>query len=246
MSDYNPDEQRLMFDGLDNCRELGGMPLANNKVFRRNLFLRSDTLSDLTEVQTEALIEYGVRVVIDLRSEAEIMHRGNPMQNRDGISFYPCSLFVGDPESEVDETMVFLRTHHLGDFYCMLLERLPNNIINILRILKDSNSLCLFHCAHGKDRTGVITAILYLLAGASREDIIHNYEVSYLYKYQYLSALEREKPDNMKHTMRSDRINMVIFLDYIDQKYGGDIKVFLREAGMTDQEINDLRNKCIE
>ncbi len=244
MSHYNPDTQRLYFDGLDNCRELGGMPLPNGKVFRKNIFLRSDSLSDLNNIQTNALVEYGVGCVIDLRSQIEIANYGNPMQHRDDVKFYPCSLFVGNPEASEDKTMVFLQTHHLGDFYCMLLEELPDRIINVLRILKDENTLCLFHCAHGKDRTGVIAAILYLLAGASREDIILNYEVSYKYKYDFLSNLEKDKPDNMKHTMRSDRINMEIFLDYIDLNYSGDIKNYLKLHGMNQNEIDELILKC--
>lgn len=244
MTQYNPDTQRLFFDGLDNCRELGGMPLSNGNIFKKNIFLRSDSLSDLNEAQVNSLVEYGVGCVIDLRSEAEIANYGNPMQHRSEVKFYPCSLFVGNPEAVEDKTMVFLQTHHLGDFYCMLLKELPDKVIQVLRILKNENTLCLFHCAHGKDRTGVIAAILYLLTGASREDIILNYEVSYKYKYDYLSNLEKDKPDNMKHTMRSDRINMEIFLNFIDSEYSGDIRNYLIANGMQQSEIDELIHKC--
>lgn len=246
MNTYNPDTQRIMFDGLDNCRDLGGMPLSDGHIFKKNLFLRSDSLSDLNDKQIDALIDYGVGSVIDLRSDAEIANYGNPMKERENVNFYPCSLFVGNPDSEEDETMVFLQTHYLGDFYCMLLEELPKNIVEVLRILKNSDSLCLFHCAHGKDRTGVIAAILYLIAGASRENIILNYKVSYEYKYEYLHNIEVTKPDNMKHTLRSDAINMEIFLDYIDRNFDGDITKFLIKNGMTQAEIDELKNKCIE
>ena len=46
MNTYSPDSQRLFFDGLLNCREMGGMPLANGKVFRDKVFMRSDISSD--------------------------------------------------------------------------------------------------------------------------------------------------------------------------------------------------------
>ncbi|MCQ2533425.1 MAG: tyrosine-protein phosphatase [Clostridia bacterium] len=246
MSNYNPDDQRIFFDGLDNSRDLGGMPLKDGHTFKRNVFLRTDSLSDLTTLQVDALINYGVKCVIDLRSDEEISNYGNPMINRPEVNFHPCSLFVGDPDSLENETMVFLKTHFLGDFYITLLQKLPHKIVEILRILKDEPAIGLFHCAHGKDRTGVIAAILYLIAGASREDIITNYKVSYEYKYDFLHALELTKPDDLKHTMRSDKINMEIFLDYIDRTYSGDIKNFLTQNGMSEEEIDELKNKCIE
>lgn len=246
MNTYNPDNQRILLDGLDNLRDLGGMPLKDGHTFKKNVFLRSDSLSELNKAQADAVVNYGVGSVIDLRSDEEIAHYGNPMKDRDDVKFYSRSLFVGDPDSPENETMVFLKTHYLGDFYCMLLQRLPHQIIDILRILKDEDSLCLFHCAHGKDRTGVIAAILYLIAGASRENIITNYKVSFEYKYDFLHALEITKPDNLKHAMRSDKINMEIFLDYIDKNYDGDIKNFLTSNGMSEEEITSLRNKCIE
>ena len=102
----------------------------------------------------------------------------------------------------------------------------------------------MFHCAHGKDRTGVITAILYLLAGATRENIILNYKVSYDYIRPKVDPRIAKAPDVMKHALRSDAYNMETFLDHIDKAYGGDITVYLRSAGMTDEEILALKAKC--
>ena len=162
----------------------------------------------------------------------------------EGIEFHSIPLFKGDPELKDDPTMEFLRTHHLGDFYVIVAEEFGQAAVSVLRILKDCRGTALFHCAHGKDRTGVISACLYLLAGASREDIIHNYEISYGYLEDFLAPLMAETEDDMKHTLRSDRINMEIFLKHIDDNYGGNIRNLLRSKGMTDLEIEQLTAKC--
>jgi protein-tyrosine phosphatase len=115
-----------------------------------------------------------------------------------------------------------------------------------MRYLLNSKGLTLFHCTHGKDRTGTITALLYLLAGASRENIILNYQVSYKYLEKYLERRMAKMPDDMKHLLRSDKLNMEIFLDYVDERWNGDITGFFRLNGMTDEEIDQLKAKCVE
>lgn len=242
---YNPDTQRLFFDDLLNCRDLGGMPLKDGGRFREKVLLRSGSPSLASSKAHDMLIEAGVTTVIDLRSTSEFMNYGNPFA-KDGVtSFYNIPLFVGDPDAEQDPTMDFLRTHPLGDFYVIMLNELGGNIIEVLRaIIRNKTGITLFHCAHGKDRTGVIAAILYLLAGASRENIILNYKVSYEYARDFLDPLIEQREDAMKHTLRSDAHNMEILLNYIDVEYGGDITVFLKKNGMTDVEINELRALC--
>jgi protein-tyrosine phosphatase len=112
--------------------------------------------------------------------------------------------------------------------------------------LLNADGLALFHCAHGKDRTGVITACLYLLAGADREDIVTNYKVSYNYLEDFLRPLIEQCDDDMKHTLRSDEINMRIFLKHLDDKWDGKIENFLICNGMSEDEIKSLYDKCVE
>ena len=244
MSTYDPGPQLLDFKGMINSRDLGGMPLSGKLSFLSRLFVRSGAPQTADPADLQDVLDYGVRTVIDLRSAAELKKFGNPFQNMEGIEFHSIPLFKGDPELKDDPTMEFLRTHHLGDFYVIVAEEFGQAAVSVLRILKDCRGTALFHCAHGKDRTGVISACLYLLAGASREDIIHNYEISYGYLEDFLAPLMAETEVDMKHTLRSDRINMEIFLKHIDDNYGGNIRNLLRSKGMTDLEIEQLTAKC--
>jgi len=247
MSTYNPDNQRLFFDDLINCRELGGMPLEDGRVFKSGIALRSGSPSLASDKAIELLRAHGVKTVIDLRSKAELTHYGNPFESDGSTHFFNIPLFVGDPDQEKDPTMVFLETHQMGDFYVMMLQELGKEIAQVMRVITNSDDgLVLFHCAHGKDRTGVIATLLYLLAGASRENIVLNYKVSYDYAKDFLDPLIEERVENMRHTLRSDAVNMKIFLDYMQDKYDMNCSKYLLENGMTNEEINKLKGRIIQ
>lgn len=241
MNNYNPDTQRLFFDDLINCRELGGMPGSDGAVFRKGILLRSGSPSLASAKAYEEMKEFGVKTVIDLRSKAEFEHYGNPFN--DGVThFYNIPLFVGDPDAANDPTMKYLETHTMGDFYIMMVRVLGPEIVEILRIiLKETDGYILFHCAHGKDRTGVVCAILYMLIGADPDDIVLNYKVSYEYAKHFLDPLIADRVDNMKHTLRSDAPNMVTLLNYFKEEYNLNIEQYLRDNGMKDEEIAQLK-----
>ena len=246
MSAYNPDSQLIDLP-LINCRELGGMPLRDGHVFRSGLFLRSGAPSELkTREEFEQVKAYGVKNVIDFRGVTELERCGNPFRDDPDTNFYSIPLFIGDPGDVNNDTMQFLRTHHLGDYYVIIMEQLGDKVAQVLRVLLNAEGLTLYHCAHGKDRTGVISAILYLIAGADREDIVTNYKVSYDYLEDFLKPLIDAAPDDMKHTLRSDEINIRIFLKYIDDKWDGKVENYLISNGMTESEIKALRDKCVE
>ena len=243
MGNYDINTQLRHYDGLLNARELGGMPVKDGKVFPKGVAIRADSPSDLTSEQCQKIIDAGITCVIDLRSEAEVKNYGNPFCKIEGFNYLNIPLFLGNPDNEDDPTINFLRTHVLGDFYVLILNKLGKRICKILNIIAENDGITMYHCAHGKDRTGMISAILYLLAGASRDDIIRNYECSYNFMRPILDPLIADADPNLKHIFGSQRENMVIFLDYIDKTYNGDISVYLKEQGMTDNELEKLKEK---
>lgn len=242
---YNPDAQRLFFDDLINCREIGGMPTQDGFTVNRGICIRSGSPSLASPDAARGLINYGTTRVIDLRSEAEASNSVNPFRDIDAVDYHNIPLFIGNPDSDDDPTMRFLRSNKLGDFYILLLEQLSDRLVTVLKLINSNDGITLFHCAHGKDRTGVVAAILYLICNVSRENIITNYKVSYEYARHFLEPLIAAKEDCMKHTLRSDAENMKILLDYFDSKYNGDINTFLISAGMSCDDINSLRSKLI-
>ena len=87
--------------------------------------------------------------------------------------------------------------------------------------------------------------LMFLLAGASRENIVKNYAISYEYLKDFLAPSIAKLPDNMKHILKSDAHNMETFLDYIDSKWNGDVANLLITNGLTESEITALKTKII-
>lgn len=246
MGNYNPDTQLIKELALINCRELGGMPLKDGNIFREGLFIRSGSPHYLKPDQIQEVKDYGIKTVVDLRGLEEIKQAGNPFIGDPDVCYYNVPLLNGNPNDTKDQTMQYLRTHILGDYYIIIAEEMGDLLVEIMRVLLNSKGTALFHCHHGKDRTGVVAAILYLISGASREDIITNYKVSYEYLKDFLAPFIRKMPEDLRHALRSDEENMIKFLDYLDEKWGGDVTKLLMANGLTSDEISQLKAKCIK
>ncbi|MBR4404023.1 MAG: tyrosine-protein phosphatase [Clostridiales bacterium] len=246
MSNYNPDTQLVKELAFVNCRDLGGMPLSGGKTFRKGIFLRSESPQWIPEEAIQQVKDYGVKTVIDLRGEEEIRQDGNPFIGDPDVEYHNVPLLNGNPNDTMDQTMEYLRTHILGDYYIIIAEEMGDRLVEIMRVLLNSDGLALFHCQHGKDRTGVVAAILYLIAGADREDIIRNYEVSAYYLRDLLAPIIRKMPPDLRHALNSDRENMIKFLDYLDNKWDGSAGNLLISKGLTQDELTRLKSKCIE
>lgn len=246
MSNYNPDTQLIKELPFVNCRDLGGMPLEGGKTFKEGLFLRSESPQWLTKEGIQKVKDYGVKTVLDLRGTEEIRQDGNPFIEDPDVSYHNIPLLNGNPNDTQDETMEYLRTHVLGDYYIIIAEEMGDRLAEIMRLLLNAEGITLFHCQHGKDRTGVVCATLYLICGASRDDIIRNYEVSALYLKDLLAPIIRKMPPDLRHALNSDRQNMIMFLDYLDRKWDGDVTKLLIANGLTTDEIEQLKAKCIK
>ena len=245
MGNYNPDTQLVKELALINCRELGGMPLKDGNIFREGLFIRSGSPHYLKPDQIQEVKDYGIKTVVDLRGLEEIKQAGNPFIGDPDVCYYNVPLLNGNPNDTKDQTMQYLRTHILGDYYIIIAEEMGDRLVQIMRVLLNADGLTLFHCQHGKDRTGVVAALLYLISGASRDDIIRNYEVSEYYLKDLLAPMIRKMPEDLRHALNSNRENMIKFLDYLDSKWDGDAGKLLMANGLTSDELNKLKSKCI-
>jgi protein-tyrosine phosphatase len=192
MNSYNPDTQLVKELALINCRELGGMPLAGGKTFRTGLFLRSGSPEWLSQEQYNKVKGYGVKTVIDLRATDELKGTGNPFEKDPDIKFYSIPLLNSDPNGPEDKTIEYIRTHTLGDYYVIIGEEMGERLAEIMRVLLNNDGLLLFHCAHGKDRTGVAAMLILLALGVSEEIAKADYLQSNVSRKQRIDRLMKQ------------------------------------------------------
>lgn len=238
---------RLILPTLYNARDLGGLRTAFGKrtAFRR--FVRSDEPSMLSDEDFEALLSYPIRTVIDLRSEEEANRRGTPFMNHPSILYKNISIFESDPESDNDPTVQVALRHTLGELYIFLLQTRKIQLAEVFRQIIDApEGAILFHCTHGKDRTGIIAALLLSLVQVLRQDIITNYSVTYEYIRTIVDPKIALMPSQTHHILKSDAENMAEFLDFLDSHYQGQSALYLMSIGFSESDIGILRSRILE
>lgn len=242
----NENEKRILLHGLHNARDLGGLVTESGQQTAFHRFVRSDEPSALTAKDVDALLAYPVRTVIDLRSEGEMLRRVNPFRNHPQIQFCHVSLFVSDPDETDDPNVQLAILHTLGELYIHLLKTRPNQFVEVFRCILDApQGAILFHCTHGKDRTGIIAALLLSLVRVRREDIVRNYSVTYEYIRSIVDPKMNSMAPEMQHILKSDAENMEHFLTYLDRYYDGSSYSYLKSIGLTDRELESLAKRIL-
>ena len=232
---------KINIPGLYNTRDLGGMLTSDGKKTVYHKLIRSDALDHLSPESIEKLLAYPVTAVIDLRSEPEALARPDSICGDPRVRYYNIPLLRIDADDINEKTIVNTIETSLGDLYIWMFEHSGPYFAEVLRtILKESSGTVLFHCAHGKDRTGLITAIFYLLCHVEEKDIIANYAISYTYVKDLVAPLIAATPEHVHHIYRSDASNMEKLLNYLREHYPGGIKEYLLSIGMTSGEIAEL------
>src|SRR4051794_1125211 len=163
----------LPIGGAGNLRDLGDLPAAAGRRTRRGLILRSDFLVNLgAEDERQLLREYGLRTVIDLRTAREIRRFPGPWGERE-VDLVRASLPL-DPAFHAQSRKEMI------ELYLSFLEPPGTAMTTAIETAIDpGRHPLLIHCAAGKDRTGVLAALLLDLAGVKREAIVADYVLTH-------------------------------------------------------------------
>jgi len=152
-------ERRIELDGCVNFRDLGGYPTEAGRRLRWRVLFRSDALHALSASDVAHLRdEIGMSDVVDLRSSFELGAEGRGLLESEPIDFHHTPLFDGDVRRA--ETAAAERLTTLAERYIGMLELASGPIARVVEILSSARGAAVFHCAAGKDRTGVISAVL--------------------------------------------------------------------------------------
>lgn len=192
----------LELEGVDNMRDLGGLPTTDGGPTVPGRVIRSDNLQDLSPNGVRQLVdEVGVTDVVDLRSVVEVAKEGDgPLVAESRVTIHHLTLYPEDsaesgiPAVERDlpwvrrrdvgerrETRVAAKPDHdafWSEHYLGYLAKRPDNVIAALRAIGISEGAVVVHCAAGKDRTGTIVGLALLLAGVTHEAVVADYAAS--------------------------------------------------------------------
>jgi protein-tyrosine phosphatase len=215
----------MRFEGLDNVRDVGGLPLRDGGSTRSGVLLRSAALHWATAADVRRLVEeFGLRLVLDLRTPREIDRDGPTPIAVAGVETVALN-FIGAsrelPETG-DDTDPLLR-NYLG-----YLDDQPANIVEAVRRLAAPDAgPALVHCAAGKDRTGVVVALALAVADVPHEEIVADYALTADVIDALVAKLaasptyaeDMEQRDVASHTPRAETMDRL--LTVLDERFGG-------------------------
>ena len=190
------DPRRLVsLDAVHNFRDLGGYPTADGRVTRWGMIYRADGLYRLTGTDLEEVRRRGVRTVIDLRTAREIDERGKfPVEQFD-VNFHHLPVMDSTWASE-DIAVERSAVDFLDWAYHDMLDNGAERFAHAITLLAEPGALpAVFHCAAGKDRTGVVAALLLTALGVPREVVLHDYELTTAAMVRMMEWARREEPD---------------------------------------------------
>lgn len=242
-----PYPSRLLLRKLYNARDLGGYAAQDGKVTAFGRFLRSDAPTSLHEKDLAYLLAYPVRTVIDLRSPDEFSHLPHALRDIAQIKYLNIpllgqNLVEGIAQARPGKTGQAIP---LADLYVYLLDQAKGLLGEVfLQMAYAQPGAILFHCAHGKDRTGLVAAILLLLAGVSDADIIANYEVSYTYLKPLFATFWHKIDEESKPYFNTDPQNMEITLRHFHANYRSATE-YLEQCGLSRQDIEILTGRLL-
>lgn len=243
-------ERHLAWDGCLNVRDLGGHPTEDGGETRFGAVVRADSIRQLSEEGWAQLTGYGVSRIVDLRMDAERAEDDPSEETPVEVLHLP--FFHEDDEvfREVDAASLSAPDYATAtrDVYLIFLEQFRENVAAAVKaVARAPEGAVVVHCAGGKDRTGLVTALLLKLAGVSDEDIAEDYALSEERLKprhdRWLAEAETEaERERLRRILVTPAESMLGVLHELERRYGS-VEGYLRAGGLTDEDIEHIRRR---
>ncbi len=233
----------LQIPGLFNVRDLGGYPTLDGALTRAGSLVRADDLARLGATGLKALEDYGIVTVLDLRWPEEAQRDPSPVpQGLPRVRFEHVSLLTHTE----DEWRLRSAEVPKEQWKCIVLERVQHELRRVLAVIAHAApGGLLFHCFAGKDRTGLIAALLLALADVEPQAIAADYAQSAAnLREEYLRRFGNSDPARVLEALRCPEEGAYNMLKFLDN--AGGVCPYLRGIGLTSAEITALRARLRE
>ncbi len=248
MSHHDPDNRKLHWPDCFNVRDMGGLPTESGNLTRFKALVRSDTPNRLNEDGIQALLDYGVRTIIDVRSAAEAEQYPSIFRESSVSKVTYLNLPLEKYYPHVGKLIKQAKTR--GEVYCIVLDHYPDCIAAVMNAIGSAaEGGILIHCHAGKDRTGTIIGLCLRLVGVPFDLIAADYAQSQIcLKPLYDELVQKVGGDEnigfwSKQTVTKEM--MTLMLNHIDLKYG-DTESYLKSAGLKDHELDKIKSRLLE
>lgn len=205
------------------------------------MIVRSDNISSLTTEGIQAMWEYGVQAIVDLRSEQEIAKRPSQFEPPD---FGPRYLHVPLIDDDFAEKLSNIPA--MADRYREMLDHRQDAIASVMTSIARVDGPVVFHCFAGKDRTGLVAALLLSLVGVDDQAIGADYaetDSRLAERYEeWIAAAAPERIDAVRDELRCPPEWMIGALEHVRTWWGGP-EAYLLAGGTDPADVVRLKVK---
>lgn len=244
-------QRELAWDGVLNARDLGGHRTEDGAETRYGSIVRADSIRRLTDAGWAALLEYGIRTVVDLRGDHE-MQEDAPAHVDVEVVHVPF-MEANDREFEEIQDEVEQAAQAAPDVaaatrdvYLIFLEHFKKNVAAGIRAVAQAPAGgVVVHCVGGKDRTGLLTAFLLHLAGVDVEQIAADYALSEKrlkprHEEWFAQAETEAELERLRRIAQTPAESIVGVFEELERRYGS-VEGYLRSGGLGDEDLARAR-----
>lgn len=235
MTDMYAEQTKSLLETTLNTRDLGVYRSAmTGKRMRPWRILRSDVQNYPSENDIRLLTERKICTIIDLRGEKEVQRRPSAFADREGFVYRNIPIEEGSGIPECVDAV--------SDSYIKIAE--SRRMADVFRAIAMAPDGVMINCTAGKDRTGVVSAILLGVCDVPDVEIIADYMYTKAYSTERFALIHKNFPEiDMRIVIPRERY-MAEFLARLRGKYG-DFSGYLAEIGVTSEEKNAIVAKLL-
>ncbi len=256
-----PHNRIVALDGPLNFRDVGGYKNDQGQSVKWNKIYRSDSLSSLSYKDKIKLVKLHVTVDCDLRSSYE--KNSSPDDLWAGVKYVDVPIYSNNPKENKSDNKLFRFFHHLPDLHDNFIGQIyQQTLLNThsqeefakvfaeLLILPEDQAL-VYHCSAGKDRTGMMSAMILMALGVSDDTIARDYLLT---NELYDFAVSRNLPSNDEISAMIAKMNVTQgegtailgITQTIRQGWGSFDSFFRKELGFSRSDLKQLRQMYLE
>jgi protein-tyrosine phosphatase len=242
--------------GVFNFRDLGGYETADGRTTRWRTLFRADGLDRLTADDVDVLRPFGLRTVLDLRMAHELEERGRFPVDAYPVAFHHVSVLDRTWDREQALATELPAADFLHERYTEMLAEAGDRYADAIRLLATPGALpAVFHCAAGKDRTGLLAMLLLGAVGVGHDDIVEDYALTSVTMEAFKAAAAARAPEGVDPAealaevpqlfWAADPLAMARVVADIEAAHGS-IRGYLRSLGVDDATFAALEDQLLD
>ena len=215
-----------------NTRDLGGRLCTDGEITKFDQILRSDKQLYPSKKDIKYLTKHGITTIIDMREKEQVIEQPSGFANLEGFEYHNYPIIEG---SQIPESVEAVPGSYMKI-------ATSSSVNDILTTIADSDSGVMFNCSAGKDRSGVIAAIILMICEATEEEIVADYMLTLENNKERFKLVRKNHPEIDINIVIPRESYIKDFMDLFKNEFG-DVKGYFKSVGLPDEVREKIKNK---